>query len=75
MSIDAVLIFQLNGNSLLGVSHGEAKHALKQLYAICRLTVYRERNDEQAALDQQEGRSITGNITLGGYHWEEKQGG
>ena len=49
----------MNGIHLLGVTHAEAKQALKQLYAICRLTVYREYNDEQAALDQTEG----------GVHW------
>ena len=48
----------MNGVPLLEVPHSEARQTLKQLYAICRLTVYREKTEDHAVIDQSEGTNI-----------------
>lgn len=44
---------QVNGLDLTNATHQEAKEALSQVYPICRLTVYREKAEEPAAVDKE----------------------
>ena len=46
---------QVNGVDLSQASHLQARQALKQLYPICRLAVYREKSDE-SNLFEKEGK-------------------
>lgn len=47
--------FQVNGIDLSQATHLQARQALKQLYPICRLAVYREKSDDAAGLAEKEG--------------------
>ena len=52
----AFVNLQVNGVDLSQASHLQARQALKQLYPICRLAVYREKSDD-SNLFEKEGKT------------------
>ena len=57
MTINLAFVnLQVNGVDLSQASHLQARQALKQLYPICRLAVYREKSDD-SNLFEKEGKT------------------
>ena len=56
-------LLEVNGIDLTNATHAEAREALKQLYPVFRLSVYREKS-ESACSVQKQGESSTTHATL-----------
>ncbi|XP_013397282.1 E3 ubiquitin-protein ligase LNX isoform X3 [Lingula anatina] len=52
-------ILEVNGEDLTLATHAQARQALKTLYPICRLTVYREKAEESQPIEKEEILRVT----------------